>query len=138
MVFIFRVLLLGAMIVLVYSLFKYMVHPKRKLAKAQEKKQFYFLDDAKNVRKNFQLTYKGVLFEGEKYLEATSEAFEIVRIYIGVNPEDLQGFKHEDFRFLEEEVRLRYPDANIEWKAPIRAFMRQTRQEETAPAPLKE
>ncbi len=78
----------------------------------------------KNVRKNFQLTYKGTLFEGEKYLASTSKSFAVVRIYMKANKDDLQGLRHEDFRFIEEEIRLHYPEATVEWNTPIKEFLK--------------
>lgn len=124
LVLIFRLLIVATFVVIVYSIIKYTLHPERKLSKAHENKQFYFLDDEKNVRKNFQLTYKGTLFDGEKYLASTSESFAVVRIYIKANKDDLRGMRHEDFHFIEEEVRLRYPEATVEWNTPIKEFLK--------------
>ncbi|WP_353625662.1 sigma-w pathway protein ysdB [Bacillus sp. JCM 19041] len=124
----FRLLIIAAFIVIVYSLIKYTLHPERKIQNAQKNGQFFFWDDEKNVRKNFQLTYKGTMFEGEKYLEATSDSFEVVRIYIKADKDNLRGLKYEDFHFIEEEVHLRYPDASIQWNSPIKDFLKQTKQ----------
>ncbi|MDV2684817.1 sigma-w pathway protein ysdB [Alkalihalophilus sp. As8PL] len=125
MVLLFRLLLLIAIVLIVYSAIKYVFHPRRKLEQAHEKRQFFFLDDEKNVRKNFLLTYKGVMFEGEKYLGTTEQSFEIVSIYIWArDTERLKGLHREDFIFIEEDIRLRYPSAKIEWKSPIKEFLR--------------
>ena len=80
MIFI-RFLLFALIIFLIYSAIKYLLNPKRKLELAHEQKQFYFLDYKNDVRKNFHLTYKGVLFEGEKYLGTTENAFEVVSVF---------------------------------------------------------
>ncbi|WP_017726636.1 hypothetical protein [Halalkalibacterium ligniniphilum] len=125
MVILFRLLILIALIILVYSAIKYLFHPRRKLENAHDKKQFYFLDDEKDVRKNFLLTYKGVLFEGEKYLGTTESSFEIVSIYVWARQtERLKGLDHKDFHFIAEEIRLRYPSTKIEWKSPIKEFLK--------------
>ncbi|WP_100373715.1 sigma-w pathway protein ysdB [Bacillus sp. FJAT-45037] len=125
MVILFRLLLLVAIVLLVYSAVKYVFHPRRKLEQAHERRQFFFLDDEKNVRKNFLLTYKGVMFEGEKYLGTTEQSFEIISIYLWAREtERLKGLSREDFQFIEDDIRLRYPSAKIEWKSPIKEFLR--------------
>ncbi|MGO4888661.1 sigma-w pathway protein ysdB [Anaerobacillus sp. MEB173] len=124
-VILFRLLLIIAIIILVYCTIKYLVNPKRKLELAHEKKQFYFHDEKDNVRKNFLITYKGVLFEGEKYLGTTENAFEVVSIYIWPkNQTKLQGFDREDFYFIEREILIYYPNATIEWKSPVKEFLK--------------
>ncbi len=52
-VILFRLLVLIALVILIYTAFKYIVNPKRKLEVAQEKKEFYFLDNNENIKKNF-------------------------------------------------------------------------------------
>lgn len=102
-----------------------MTNPKRKLDDAYERGQYYFYDDVKNVRKNFFISYKGALFEGEKYLGTTEDSFEVVSIFVWVKDEaTLQGFTKEDFLFLEKEIRMNYPDAQINWKNPIEKLMK--------------
>lgn len=124
-VILFRLLILALMIILIVKTVKYIINPKRKLELAHEQKQFYFLDNRENVRKNFLLTYKGVLFEGEKYLGTTDQAFEIVSVFIWAkDTSKLQGLNREDFLKIEEEVRKIYPNAKIEWKNPIRNFLK--------------
>ncbi|GAE34087.1 hypothetical protein [Halalkalibacter akibai] len=125
MVILFRLLLLIAVVVLAYSALKYLFHPKRKLEQAHDKKQFYFYDEEKDVRKNFLITYKGVMFEGEKYLGTTDQSFEIVSIYVWARQTDrLTGFNKEDFQFIADDIRLRYPSAKIEWKSPIKELLK--------------
>jgi len=124
MLWIFRLLLIVAIIFLFYSVVKYLIHPKRKLELAQEQKRFYFLDDQENVRKNFFLTYKGVVFEGEKYLGTTEYAFEVVSIFIWPKSNhNLKGLAYEDFLFIEDQVHEVYSNAEISWKSPIKEFM---------------
>lgn len=124
-VFLFRILILAAVFILAYSAIKYFVNPKRKLELAHEKKLFYFLDDKQNVRKNFLITYRGVLFEGEKYLGTTESAFEVVSVQVWArNTDKLQGLNKEDFYFIEKEILLAYPNTKIEWKNPINNLLR--------------
>ncbi|WP_100405062.1 sigma-w pathway protein ysdB [Bacillus solitudinis] len=125
MVILFRLVILLALVILIYSAVKYLFHPRRKLEQAHEKQQFFFLDEEKNVRKNFLLTYKGVMFEGEKYLGTTEQAFDIVSIYIWArSTERLKGLSRQDFQFIEDDIWIRYPNAKIEWKSPIKDFLK--------------
>lgn len=108
-----------------YKIFSYIFDPKRKLDEAYEKGQYYFYDDVKNVRKNFFITYKGALFEGEKYLGTTDQSFEVISIFVLVhNVMDLQGLSKDDFLFLQDEILVSYPDATINWKSPIEQLMK--------------
>jgi cbb3-type cytochrome oxidase subunit 3 len=121
-----RFLLFTLILFLFYYLIKYIFNPKRKLELAQDQKRYYFLDDANNVRKNFLLTYKGVLFEGEKYLGTTTNSFEVVSIFIFPrNIASLKGLSREDFSLIEERVRELYPNAKIDWKSPIKELLNQ-------------
>lgn len=123
-VVLFRLLILIAVFILAYSAIKYIVNPKRKLELAHEKKQFYFYDDKQNVRKNFMITYRGVLFEGEKYLGTTDNSFEVVTAHVWVkNTDKLQGLNKEDFQFIEKEIKSAYPNCKISWKSPIKEFL---------------
>lgn len=124
MLWIFRLLLFASIIFILYTTVKYLVSPKRKLELAHEKRQFYFLDDQENVRKNFHLTYKGVLFEGEKYLGTTEYAFEVVSIFLWPkNTAALKGLAYEDFIYIEDQIHEVYPGAAISWKSPVKEFM---------------
>lgn len=126
-VILFRLLILALMIFLIVKTIKYIANPKRKLELAHEQKQFYFWDIQENVRKNFSLTYKGVLFEGEKYLGTTDNAFEVVSVFIWAkDPDKLQGLEREDFLNIQAEVKKHYPNARIDWKNPIRNFLNKT------------
>ncbi|WP_174729648.1 sigma-w pathway protein ysdB [Mesobacillus harenae] len=124
MMWVLRLLLLALIIFIVYSAVKYLFSPKRKLELAHEQKRFYFVDDRENIRKNFMLTHKGVLFEGEKYLGTTDAAFEVVSIFIWPKKTaSLQGLEREDFKYIEDQVHSRYPNADIDWKSPIKEFL---------------
>jgi cbb3-type cytochrome oxidase subunit 3 len=123
-VLLLRILLIALILFLVYTGFKYLFNPKRKLELANEQKQFYLLDDKENVRKNFSLTYKGVLFEGEKYLGTSTNAFEVVSIFIWAkSTSKLQGLTLEDFSYIEDQVKKHYPYAKIDWKSPIKELL---------------
>lgn len=119
-----RLLILILIIYVFYKILRYLFDPKRKLDEAYEKEQYYYYDEIKNVRKNFFITYKGILFEGEKYLGTTDQAFEVVSIFIWTkDPAKLQGFTKEDLRFLQNEIKMNYPNAKINWKSPIEQLM---------------
>jgi hypothetical protein len=127
MLWLIRLLILALIIYLFYRSLKYIIDPKRKLELAQEQKRFYFLDDQENVRKNFYVTYKGVLFEGEKYLGTTEDSFEVVSIFVWVNNvSSLKGMGCEDFHYVQNEIKERYPKAKIDWKSPINELMRKS------------
>jgi len=124
MFYILRLLILALIIYVFYKILRYLFDPKRKLDEAFEKEQYYFYDEVKNVRKNFFITYKGALFEGEKYLGTTDQAFEVVSIFIWTkDPAKLQGLTKDDLRFLQNEIKMNYPDAKINWKSPIEQLM---------------
>jgi len=125
MVLLTRIMIFIGIILLAYYWLRYLLHPKRKLELAHEKGNPYFLDDPKNIRKNFLITYKSVLFEGEKYLGTTDQAFIVKQIFIWTHsPSKLKGFEKEDFYAIEDMVRAHYPEASIEWKSPIREFLK--------------
>ncbi|MDQ0430522.1 hypothetical protein QOZ98_003379 [Planomicrobium stackebrandtii] len=129
MAFLIRLIVLALIIYLFYRLIRYIVDPKRKLDAALESGTYYFLDDVKNVQKNFFIALRGVLFEGEKYLGTTKNSFEVVTIFVWVEkPDQLQGFTKEDFHFLEKEIGMNYPEARINWKNPIERLMKQEEQ----------
>ncbi|WP_409251582.1 sigma-w pathway protein ysdB [Bacillus sp. SCS-153A] len=124
MLILIRMVIFVLIIYLLYRAFKYIVNPKRKLELAMEQKKFYFLDDQENVRKNFLVTYKGVLFQGEKYLGTTDRAFDVVSIFVWVeNSNSLKGISYEDLKYVETEILERYPNASIDWKSPLKEFI---------------
>lgn len=119
-VYLFRILIIAAVILLIYSIIQYFRNPDRLLKNAKESKGFYFLDEQHNSKKNIRFVYKGCQFEGEKYVGATEESFEIVDIHVTViNSLELQGLSRDDIYFLEKELLIRYPHAKISWKHPI-------------------
>ena len=127
MVVFFRFLIIIAFIILAYSTVKYLINPKRKLELAHQQKSFYFFDSKENVRKNFLVTYRGVMFEGEKYLGTTDEAFDVVSIQIWAkNDHNLTGLNKADFAFIQKEVQSSYPNADITWKSPIKELLKKS------------
>lgn len=60
-VMVLRIILLALFAYCIYAVVKYVANPKRRLKLAQSKEHFYIIDEQNNTRKNFQLTYKGVL-----------------------------------------------------------------------------
>lgn len=124
MMWLLRFLLFALIIFLIYTTVRYLLNPKRKLELAHEQKRYYFLDDQNNVRKNFLITYKGVLFEGEKYLGTTDNAFEVISIFVWPrSTAALKGMVREDFHFIERKITEQYPNARVDWKSPIKEFM---------------
>ncbi|MDQ0270064.1 sigma-w pathway protein ysdB [Cytobacillus purgationiresistens] len=127
-----RLLLFALIIFLIYSTIKYVLNPKRKLELAHDQKKYFFFDDQNNVRKNFLITYKGVLFEGEKYLGTTENSFDVVSIFIWPHRVSaLKGMVSEDFLFIEIKVLEHYPNASIDWKSPVKEFMQKNRAQDT-------
>lgn len=125
--FFIQLLIFALIFFLIYVAIKYILNPKRKLELAHEQKRYFLLDNPKDVRKNFLLTYKGVIFEGEKYLGTTSNAFEVVSVDIWPHSiPALNGMVREDFQFIESKVLEAYPNAKIYWKEPIGEFMKKT------------
>ena len=82
-----RFVIIAFIIYLFYRGIRYLTDPKRKLDDAYEEERYYFYDDVKNVRKNFFITYKGAMFEGEKYLGTTENSFDVVSIFVWVKNE---------------------------------------------------
>ncbi|MFB1050875.1 sigma-w pathway protein ysdB [Paraliobacillus sp. JSM ZJ581] len=119
-VYLFRILIVIAILFLLYTVYKYISSPVRKLEMAKNKKQFYFLDDPDHVKKNFFMTYKGMLFEGEKYIGTTESTFDVVSVIVYTRqPNELKGLERDDLYFLEKEILIYYPHAKVEWKHPI-------------------
>ncbi|PAV30422.1 sigma-w pathway protein ysdB [Virgibacillus profundi] len=123
-VLLFRILILVALALLVYTWIQYFRNPQRRLRIAKETNEFYFLDEPDNNKKNIQFVYKGCLFQGEKYVGATEYSFEVVDIHVVVDDSlELKGLTRDDLYFLENEILLRYPHAKIEWKHPINQLL---------------
>ena len=124
MAFLLRFIILALVIFAFYKIIRYVFDPKRKLDEAYEKGAFYFYDDVKNVRKNFFISYKGALFEGEKYLGATDHSFDVISIFVSIhNLAELHGLTKDDFEFLQSEILMSYPSAKISWIEPIENLM---------------
>lgn len=116
----FRLLIIIAVLLLSYTLYRYLADPGRKLEQARWAKSFYLIDDKENSKKNILFTYKGILFEGEKYVGAREDSFDVLTINVYVrNPEELAGFEREDLYFLEKELLIRYPFSEVVWKHPL-------------------
>lgn len=124
MALLIRFIIIILIIYVFYRGLRYLTDPKRKLDEAYEEERYYFYDDVKNIRKNFFITYKGALFEGEKYLGTTENSFDVVSIFVWVkNEAKLQGLTKDDFNFLQDEILSNYPTAEISWKNPIEKLM---------------
>lgn len=125
MAFLIRIILIALVIYVCYRVLRYILDPMRKLYAAVENGSYYFYDDVNNVRKNFFIAMRGVVFEGEKYSGTTEDPSEVVSIFVWTeNPDKLQGFTKEDFYQLEKEIALHYPNAQINWKNPIEQIMK--------------
>ncbi|GGH72977.1 hypothetical protein GCM10010978_10390 [Compostibacillus humi] len=123
-IILFRILIIIAIVLLFYTLISYLRNPERRLKIAKETNGFYFLDEPDNSKKNLHFVYKGCLFDGEKYVGTTEQAFEVVDIHISVrNPMELAGLTREDLYFLEREILIRYPHAKIKWNHPINQLL---------------
>lgn len=120
MVWMLRYVLLILIIFLLLILGKLPFTPNKRCWLARKQKRFYLDDDINNFRKNFILTYKGAVFEGEKYLGTKVNAFDVISIIIWIqDAEALDGFNREDFRFIEQKIHEQYPLAKLDWKKPI-------------------
>lgn len=120
-----RLVILAAIIYIIYLTICYLTNSRRKLEGAQVKREFYFFDDSHNAQQNFFITYKGALFEGEKYLGATKYSLEVVTIFIDIVDDlQLQGFTRDDFLYLEQEIQQKYPQATISWKSTIEQLLK--------------
>lgn len=129
-VLIFRLFLLIAVAILMYSVIKYLSDPRRKLERAHKNSDFYVLDDSDNVRKNIFLTVRGAMFEGEKFLGTTDQSIEVTSIVLQTEDKDqLRGMTSQDFHAIEKELTVRYPKAAIEWRQPIADIMRDLEKE---------
>ena len=114
MILIYSFLVLIFLIVL-YITIKFINKPIRKLKSAQKRKTFYLLDDPTDVRKNFLLTYKGLLFEGEKYPNETSE---VTSIFIWLHDHNMADtLNTDDVHAIEKILYRHYPLTTIDWKS---------------------
>lgn len=124
MILLIRFILLALFVFALYATIKYITSPLRKLENAKDQKRFYFLDEPQNIRKNFLLTHKGIVFEGEKYLGTTESSFEVVSIFVWPHSNsELRGMTKEDFHFIQSQIMTEYPAAKIDWKSPVKEFL---------------
>ncbi|WML45611.1 sigma-w pathway protein ysdB [Neobacillus sp. PS3-40] len=124
MVWLLRLILFGLIIFFIFILGSFLFTPNRKLKQARKQRRYYLLDDVDHVRKNLFFTFKGAIFEGEKYLGTTDQAIEVVSITIWAHDSDsLKGMVKEDFYFIEKKIIEQYPMAVINWKNPIKELM---------------
>lgn len=129
-VLIFRLFLIIAVAILMYSIVKYLSDPRRRLERAHRNEDFYVLDDSDNVRKNIFLTVRGAMFEGEKFLGTTDQSVEVTSIVLQTDDKDnLRGMTSQDFHAIEKELTVRYPKAVIEWRQPIADIIRSLEKE---------
>ncbi|QHZ47999.1 hypothetical protein [Bacillus sp. NSP9.1] len=121
LVIMIRLALLALLIYAVYRIVQFLGSPDRRLKTAQAKKHFYFFDERKNTRKNFRLTFKGVLFEGEKHIPSKDHPLFIHTVFVWTeSPEEKLGaFTAADFSELEEKIKQRFPDCKIDWDSSI-------------------
>lgn len=124
MILMIRFLLFILLIIAIYWCFKYFLHPQRKLTQAIEQKRTLMMDDHGSVHQNLLLAYKGVLFEGEKYMGTADDSFQIIKIHVWPrNNDQLVGLQRENFREIERIIKVQYPFSEITWKSPIRELL---------------
>lgn len=110
----------------IYKMGKYYFSIPRKLEAARNQGRFLLLDDNNNPRKNFLLTFKGAVFEGEKYLGLTDDSFAVISISIWLKDIPQPGqLSREDFFFIQTELLKSYPKAAIEWTGTAKVILLQ-------------
>src|SRR5699024_7234316 len=115
-----RVLIIIAMVLVIYTLVQYFRSPYRKLKKSIRQGVYFLLDEPDNPKKNILLTYKGCLFEVEKYIGTKMDALCVVNIDMFDDKSmDLKRITIDDITFLEVKLTEAYPHAQIEWIHPI-------------------
>jgi hypothetical protein len=125
MVWLLRLVLLFLFVFIIFVTIKFFLKPTRKLEAARRHKRFLLLDN-EEVIKNFQLTYNGAVFTGEKYLGAAKNTIDVVSISLSPDSRtSIKGMDKEDFYFIEKKIREKYPVATINWKSPIHEFLHQ-------------
>lgn len=123
MIWLLRFVLLFFIIFLFYLGVKLLFQSSRKLESARKHKRFLFIDH-NDVRRNFQLTYKGAVFSGEKYMGTVNNTFDVVSISIWPeNTASLKGMVKDDFFYLDQKILEHYPNAEINWKSPVKEFL---------------
>jgi len=123
MIWLLRFVLLFFIVFLFYLGVKLLFKSSRKLEAARKHKRFLILDHD-DVRKNFQLTYKGAVFVGEKYMGAKDNTFDVVSISIWPeNTSTLKGMVKEDFFYMDKKILEHYPNAELNWRSPVKEFL---------------
>lgn len=123
MALILKIAIVMTIIFFFYKTAKRFLNPTRKLYSSQKHKQFFLLDERHNARKNFSLTYKGLLFEGEKYLRNRNDLESVSSILISAaSPADANSVTKEDLLFIEEQIKLHYPEAEVDWEEPLQGL----------------
>ncbi|MEH7094689.1 sigma-w pathway protein ysdB [Neobacillus vireti] len=123
MIWLLRLILLFLLFLIVYLGFKSYFNSSRKLETARKNKRFLLLDD-EDIRKNFIVTYRGAVFVGEKYMGEKDNSVNVVSVVIWPDETDgLKGLIKEDFTFLTEKILMKYPNAEIHWKSPVKEFL---------------
>ena len=110
----------------IYKMGKYYFSIPRKLQAARNQGRFLLLDAHNNPRKNFLLTFKGAVFEGEKYLGLTDDSFAVISITIWLKdiPQPRQ-LSRKDFFYIQNELLNSYPKAAIEWSGTAKDILLQ-------------
>ncbi|MFF2450460.1 sigma-w pathway protein ysdB [Neobacillus sp. NPDC058068] len=125
MIWLLRFVLLFFIFFLFYAVVKILFTSSRKLESARKHNRFLLIDND-DVRKNFMLTYKGAVFAGEKYMGTADNTFDVVSISIW--PEStisLKGLVKDDFFYIDKKILENYPNAEINWKSPVKEFLQQ-------------
>lgn len=112
MVWLVIILLCAALIFFLFRFISFTLSPERRLAMAQRRGNFYLLDKKENVRMNFLLTYKGHLFEGEKYATGTT----VDHILVWMTDPYNTKLSNDDVTFIHQTIQNTYPYAKIEYK----------------------
>lgn len=124
-ILLFRLLLIIAVAIIVFSITKYILDPRRKLEAAKNRGEFYLLDDTENIRKNITFTYKTALFEGEKFLDPDQPGPDVTNIMVwSEDIDEIHRMSLRDFQFMERELKLRYPHALVEWRTPVNDWIK--------------
>ncbi|MFB6467909.1 sigma-w pathway protein ysdB [Cytobacillus sp. Hz8] len=117
MLWLLRLLIVSLLLFYMYRGMKYFIGPKRKLQNAMQKGQFYLNDQPNNIRRNLLLTYKGFLFEGEKYVSSRENSAEVVSIFIWPHQgEAISKISKKDLNYIEHQLNKVYPNCKIDWK----------------------
>jgi hypothetical protein len=114
-----------AVAALIYSLYNYMISPRRKLESAWRRNDFYFLDEPNDTSGKLFITYRGILFEGTKSLGTTEQKFTVTLIKMKAEDKnELPGLTRDDFYRIEYHIQTAYPEAEITWEHPVQAFLK--------------